>query len=455
MKRNKILVVEDDDAVRLAIRDFLAGRDFEVMDVDTCGGATALFDSFHPDLVISDYELPDGTALDLLAKLRSHDELVPWIVLTGHGSIELAVQAIKLGAENFFTKPVRLDALLVIVQRTIESQKLRRKQLATSPRGSTHTQDPFSGKSPVMRQLAEEAKRILPSDSSVLIQGETGSGKGVLARWLHSHGPRADEAFVDLNCAGLSRELLESELFGHEKGAFTGAVAAKQGLFEVAHRGTIFLDEIADVDLQIQPKLLKVLEDKQFRRVGDVRDRNVDVRLIAASHQDFAAQVREKKFRSDLYFRISTIPLRVPPLRERVEDIPIIAEELLRRMAADLGRPEARLETGALQLLCSYSWPGNVRELRNVLERALLLSEGDALRRQDLRFEVSFAEQSSAPAEMTLRDLERFHIQRMLEREGWHVGRAAQKLAIPRSSLYAKIKEYGISIPTRGLGVQN
>jgi DNA-binding NtrC family response regulator len=454
MKRNKILVVED-EAIRLAIRDFLVGKDYEVMDTDTCEGATALFDSFHPDLVISDYQLPDGTALDLLSRLRGQDESVPWIVLTGHGSVELAVQAIKLGAENFLTKPVRLDALLVIVQRTIETQKLRQKQLASRARRNLPTEDPFAGKSAVMRQLAEEAQRILPSDSSVLIQGETGSGKGLLARWLHPHGPRADEAFVDLNCVGLSRELLESELFGHEKGAFTGAVSAKQGLFEVAHRGTVFLDEIADVDLQIQPKLLKVLEEKQFRRVGDVRDRRVDVRLIAASHQDFAAQVREKKFRSDLYFRISTIPLRVPPLRERVEDIPVIAEHVLRAIATDLGRPEACLEPDAMHLLCSYSWPGNVRELRNVLERTLLLSEGSTLRGNDLRFETAFVETPPVPADMTLRDLERFHIQRVLEKEGWHVGRAAQKLAIPRSSLYAKIKEYGISIPARGLGVQN
>ena len=455
MKRNKILVVEDDAVLRLAIRDFFAGRDYEVMDVDTCGGATALFDSFHPDLVISDYQLPDGTALDLLAKLKSQDEFVPWIVLTGHGSVELAVQAIKLGAENFLTKPVRLDALLVIVQRAVETQKLRQKHLASSAQRRVHCEDPFAGKSAVMRQLFEQAKKILPSDSSVLIQGETGSGKGVLARWLHSHGPRADEAFVDLNCAGLSRELLESELFGHEKGAFTGAIAVKQGLFEVAHRGTVFLDEIADVDLQIQPKLLKVLEDKQFRRVGDVRDRRVDVRLIAASHQDFAGLVRERKFRSDLYFRISTIPLRVPALRERVEDIPIIAGEVLRGLATDLGRPEAGLEPDTMRLLCSYSWPGNVRELRNVLERTLLLSEGNMLQRRDLRFEVPFVEPPSVPDDMTLRDLERFHIQRTLEKEGWHVGRAAQKLAIPRSSLYARIKEYGISIPARGQGVQD
>ena len=454
MKRNKILVVED-EAIRLAVRDFLSSKDYEVMDTDTCEGAAVLFDSFHPDLVISDYQLPDGTALDLLAKLRPLDEFVPWIVLTGHGSIELAVQAIKLGAENFLTKPVRLDALLVVMQRALDTQKLRQKQRAASARAQSQVENPFLGKSAAMRLLDEEARKIAPSDSPVLITGETGSGKGVLARWLHAHGPRADEAFVDLNCAGLSRELLESELFGHEKGAFTSAVSAKLGLFDVAHRGTMFLDEIADVDLQIQPKLLKVLEEKQFRRLGDVRDRRVDVRLIAASHGDFAALVREKKFRSDLYFRVSTVPLRVPALRERVEDIPGLARYTLQRIAADLGRSVMKLLPETEQALCSYYWPGNIRELRNVLERAVLLSERDELRPKDLRFEMSFAGVASAPADMTLRDLERLHIQRVLEQEGWHVARAAQKLAIPRSSLYAKIKEYGVSIPVPRLDVQN
>ena len=455
MKRNRIMLVED-ESIRLAIRDFLGGKDYEVMDTDTCEGAAVLFDSFHPDLVISDYQLPDGTALDLLAKIRPLDEFVPWIVLTGHGSIELAVQAIKLGAENFLTKPVRLDALLVVVQRALETQKLRQKQRATSARRQPNVEDPFLGKSAVMRQLAEEAQKILPSDSSILLLGETGSGKGVLAKWFHSHGPRADEPFVDMNCAGLSRELLESELFGHEKGAFTGAVNAKPGLLEVAHRGTVFLDEIADMDLQVQPKLLKVLEERQFRRLGDVRDRRVDVRLISASHQDFVSLVRENKFRRDLYFRISTVPLRVPALRERVEDIPLLAEYTLRSVAAELGRPAMKLLPEAEQLLCSYAWPGNIRELRNVLERAVLLSECDALRPKDLRFEsVLPADLPASSASLTLQELERLHIQRVLEQEGGQVARAAQKLGIARSSLYKKIKEYAIAIPVPGQGVRD
>src|SRR4030095_6145073 len=233
------------------------------------------------------------------------DSGTPLLVLTAHGSIDLAVRAIKEGAEQFLTKPLELPALQVILQRLIQKQRNHQNQLASKSRQVRQAIDPFIGVSPAIHTLAEQAKRVLMTESPVLILGETGSGKGVLARWLHENSPRADEAFVDLNCAGLSRELLENELFGHEKGAFTSATTSKQGLFEVAHRGTIFLDEIGDVDLQIQPKLLKVLEEQRFRRVGDVRDRQVDVRLIAATHQDLSDLVRQKRFRDDLYFRVS------------------------------------------------------------------------------------------------------------------------------------------------------
>jgi transcriptional regulator with GAF, ATPase, and Fis domain len=288
---------------------------------------------------------------------------------------------------------------------------------------------------------------VLQTESPVLILGETGSGKGVLARWLHDNSPRADEAFVDLNCAGLSRELLETELFGHEKGAFTSATASKQGLFEVAHRGTIFLDEIGDVDLQIQPKLLKVLEEQRFRRVGDVRDRQVDVRLIAATHQDLSELVREKKFRDDLYFRVSTIPLAFPPLRERIEDIPVLAEYMLTKFAADRGRGEIRLEPECLKALQSYSWPGNVRELRNVIERAVLLREGNNIRLNDLHFDGHTRSGSAfVDSNLTLLELEKQHIERVLNEERGKVEIAARRLGIPRSSLYQKIKKHHINL---------
>jgi DNA-binding NtrC family response regulator len=291
---------------------------------------------------------------------------------------------------------------------------------------------------------------VAASSSPILIEGETGSGKGVLARWLHRCGPRADEPFVDMNCAGLSREFLETELFGHEKGAYTGAVQSKPGLLEVAHRGVTFLDEIGDLDPQVQPKLLKVLEEKRFRRLGEVRDRQVDIQLIAATHQDLAGLTREKRFRSDLYYRISTIPLRMPALRERSEDIPVLARRLLEGFSNDLGRRGLTLSPDAERRLTTYSWPGNVRELRNVLERALLLSGRDMIASEDLRFEGPGAAPTVAAspgAPLTLEDLEKRHIASVLQTLGGRVAEASQRLGIPRSTLYQKIKKYGIPLP--------
>ncbi len=397
----------------------------------------------RPDVVIADYMMTDGTALDLLPRLKEINPDTPLLILTAHGSIDLAVRAIKEGAEQFLTKPLELPALAMILQRLLENQRNRHKQLASRSRQVRRAIDPFIGESPKIRALAEQAKRVLATESPLLILGETGSGKGVLARWLHENSPRAEEAFVDLNCAGLTRELLETELFGHEKGAFTSATASKQGLFEVAHRGTIFLDEIGDVDLQIQPKLLKVLEDKRFRRLGDVRDRQVDVRLIAATHQDLGKLVREKKFRDDLYFRVSTIPLAFPPLRERVEDIPTVAQYLLEKVAADLGRGEIKLEPESIKALQSYSWPGNIRELRNVIERAVLLSGERSIGIKDLHFDGNSAHRTPyLDTNLTLSELERQHIERVLQEEQGRVEKAALRLGIPRSSLYQKLKKY-------------
>ncbi len=445
MPRNSILLVDDEAGVRFGIRKFLVTRGFEVVEASTCQAAEELFRESRPDLVVTDYLLPDGTGLELLPRLRQADPGVPVIILTGHASIDLAVRAIKEGAEQFLTKPVEMPALLLMVQRVLENQRNRQKQLAGRSRSSREAVDPFLGESAEIRLVAEAARRVAASDSPVLIEGETGSGKGVLARWLHEHGPRADEAFVDLNCAGLSEELLESELFGHEKGAFTGAVAAKPGLLEVAHRGTVFLDEVGDLSFQVQPKLLKVLEEKRFRRLGDVRDRLVDIRLIAATHQPVAQLVRERRFRSDLYFRISTLPLRMPPLRERVGDILLLARFLLERLAQDLGRPATQLSPAAEQAMEGYGWPGNIREMRNVLERALLLNDGATLNLRDLRFEPSSGSEPWPPGtQLTLRELEAGYIERVLREETGRVAEAALRLGIPRSSLYQKMKQYGI-----------
>jgi len=447
MSRNKVLVVDDESGVRFGIRDFLEQQGYEIEEAETCEDAQHLFRTSRPDIVIADYMLPDGTALDLLPRLKEIDAGIPLLVLTAHGSIDLAVRAIKEGAEQFLTKPLELSTLLVILQRLLQKQRNHHKQLASKSRQVRRAINPFIGTSPAIRALADQAQKILSTESPVLILGETGSGKGVLARWLHQNSPRGEEALVALNCAGLTRELLETELFGHEKGAFTSATASKQGLFEVAHRGTIFLDEVGDVDLQIQPKLLKVLEEKRFRRVGDVRDRQVDVRLIAATHQDMGQLVRNKRFRDDLYFRISTIPLSFPALRERVEDIPTIAQYLLDKVAADLGRGQLQLDDSSIQALKAYSWPGNVRELRNVIERAVLLSGAKEIRLQDLQFDGHA--QVGAPfldSRLTLLELEKQHIERVLEEERGRVEKAAKRLGIPRSSLYQKIKKHQISM---------
>lgn len=448
MARNKILVVDDEAGVRFGIRDFLESSGYEVEEAESCQRAVEIFQAARPDAAIIDYLLADGNALELLPRLKGIYPEIPLVILTAHGSIDLAVQAVKEGAEQFLTKPVELPVLLVMLQRLLQEQRNRQKQIVGKSRQARRAVDPFLGTSMAIRQLAADASKVVSSESPILIRGETGTGKGVLARWLHDHSPRSDEAFVDLNCAGLSREFLETELFGHEKGAFTGAVASKTGLLEVAHGGTVCLDEVGDMDLQIQPKLLKALEEKQFRRLGDVRDRRVDIRLIAATHQDLGQLVQDKKFRSDLYFRINTILLVVPPLRERGEDILILARLLLQTLAAQLGRSVMTLTPDAEQALRTHSWPGNIRELRNVLERAVLLSDQQVLGRKDLRFDDASVPEASVPdTDLSLQEVERQHIKRVLAKEQGHVESAAKRLGIPRSTLYQKIKQYQITVP--------
>lgn len=477
MSRNKILVVDDEPGIRFGIRKFLGSKGYNVLEAFNCEKAREIFRNSLPDAVLLDYSLPDGTALDLLTEFKEIAPNVPLLILTAHGSIELAVQAIKLGAEQFLTKPIELPTLLVVLERLLENQRNKQKIIANKTQLVNKGFNPFLGTSPLIQQLKEKVRRVANSDSPILILGETGTGKGVLAKWIHENSPRSDEAFVDLNCAGLSKEFLETELFGHEKGAFTSAVASKSGLFEVAHRGTMFLDEIGDVDPQIQPKLLKVLEEKRFRRLGSTTDRQVDVRLVAATHQHLQQLVEEKKFRSDLYFRISTIPLRTPALRERPEDIPLLAEFILRDLAY-LRHGEISLSSDAEKALQSYSWPGNIRQLRNVLEHAVLLSDNNILSAKDLLLDSPTKsinlinsetieakvlvktnsghkasntedlpiDSSTDLSNMTLEENEKLHIERVLKSTNGRVEPAAKKLGLSRNSLYLKIKKFGIPL---------
>jgi DNA-binding NtrC family response regulator len=391
--------------------------------------------------------LGDGTAFDLLAWLKQRDIGIPLIVLTAHASINLAVDAVKHGAEHFVPKPVDLGFLTTVLRRTLERLRSLQKDLANNLERARYERDPFLGKSASILELRKAARRMSETKNTLLIQGETGTGKGVLARWLHKTGPRSSEAFVELNCAGLSSTLLESELFGHQKGAFTGAVMNKIGFLEAANHGILFLDEIGDMDLQVQPKILKVVEDKRFYRLGDVHERLVDVQIIGATHRNLKKQVGENEFRSDLFFRISTLTLNIPPLRERLEDLPIITDKLLEQFSWEMKRGPLRISDNARLELRQYSWPGNIRELRNVLERAALLSDDRVIDKTGLEFEFSERQALASDVGMknlTLKEMEKRHIAQALELEGGRVTRTAKLLGMPRSSLYAKMREHGL-----------
>jgi DNA-binding NtrC family response regulator len=449
----RILIVDDDEFVREALSSALQSQGYDVLEAARLDTGLKLFGSESCDAAIIDYQLPDGTALQLIPRLKAIDATIPVIVMTGHGTIDLAVKAIKLGAEYFFTKPVELDVMYELLSRALDDQRSRRRQLVSTRTQERYKRDPFLGNTTAIKKLKNEVERILVSDRPILIQGETGTGKGVLAQWLHQHGPRCDEPMVDLNCAGLSRELLDSELFGHEKGSFTGAITQKTGLLEVANRGTVFLDEIGDLDITIQPKLLKVLEEKRFRRVGGVQERTVDVRLMAATNRDLRSLIAQEKFRTDLFFRINTIPLFIPPLRERREDIPLLADFFVQQLKTDLGHSQLVLSEDAAAVLASYSWPGNLRELRNVLERAALLSEEGTIRSTDLALSSAtglLAQSAALQLELTLEQVERQHIIKVLKLENGSVDKAAACLGIPRSTLYARLKQHGIRLERVG-----
>ncbi len=379
MKRHRILLVDDDVSIRLVIAAALQLHGYLVTEAATAAEAREAARASRPDAILLDYFLPDGDGLRLLPFFLEIDPQIPVIVMTGHASIELAVSAVKAGAEHFLTKPVDLEALLILLEREIRHQDRRRRQAASERRDlKGGVPQPFLGVSNAVRTLEKSARKLAESDSPVLILGEPGTGKKVLARWLHENGSRANGAFVDIHCAGLSGDTLESELFGSGAGG---------SLLDLANRGTLFFDEVADLDARIQPRLLRVLETKRFRRLQEEQDLSVDTRLMAATHHNLAAMVRDGRFHGELYFRVQTVPLHVPALRERPQDIPVLAHSLVDLLAEDLGRGTVELTPCALQALQGYRWPGNFRELRNVLEGALLRTHASLLDASAFRFD--------------------------------------------------------------------
>ena len=467
----RVLVVEDDEPLRFGMVATLRAQGFDVIEAASCRRADEVVARDRPDVVVTDLRLPDGEAIDLLRSVRKVDPSILVYIVTGYGTIDVAVRALKEGAEDFLTKPVEMQTLIQFVR----DATTRRRAERPGVRSTRPEREVFRSRSGRMQQVEQQVERLRDADCSVLIVGETGTGKSVLARRLHAVGARARGPLVDVNCASLSREFVESELFGHERGAFTGAHGAKQGLFDAAHGGTLFLDEIGDIDLQVQPKILKVLEERRFRRMGDVRERTADVRLFAATHHDLLEAVKNKTFRADLYYRISTVTLTMPALRDRPEDIVPLAYQMLGETTVELSRD-------AEASLLDYPWPGNIRELKNVIERALVLRLGHTIRASDLCFDASLprvvaaAPVAAAPAPVapmpapaatsgitpvvrdtqgapfaqvsTLEAMEREHIRMALAAENGRVEAAARRLGISRSTLYQRIKNYGL-LPSR------
>jgi DNA-binding NtrC family response regulator len=445
--RNRILIVDDDDAITTGL-SMLLGDDWEVRTACSGRQAVTTFTEFSPDVVLLDVMLPDITGIDLLHQFKMYSETTAVIMMSGAGSLERVIESMKLGAETFLQKPFDFETLSATLEQVSRIIATRRELLALRRMDGANAVDRLPGVSAQIAHLNEILPNIARAPSPVLIEGESGAGKGVLARMLHHRSPRARGPFVDLNCAGLSKELLESELFGHERGAFTNAMNTKPGLFEIAADGTLFLDEIGEMELSVQARLLKAIEEKKFRRVGGIRDLRADFRLVAATNRDLPAEVAAGRFRGDLYYRLNVVRLRVPSLRERLDDLPILVEEILRPLSKEMGRPMPRVSPRAMKKLESYPWPGNVRELRNVLERALLTLDGDEIRVDDLTIEGADAlqpEKGRLPAEeweiRPIDDIVGDYFEAAVEAVDGNVRKAARLLKVSPSTLYTRLRK--------------
>ncbi|HEY2323072.1 MAG TPA: sigma-54 dependent transcriptional regulator [Thermoanaerobaculia bacterium] len=442
--RGRVLIV-DDDATIVAGLEALLCDDWEVRTATNGRDGIVAFGEFSPDVVLLDVQLPDASGLDLLHQFKMYAETVEVVMMSGVGTFDRVVEAMKLGAGTFLQKPFEYSTLEVALAQASQVGARNREILALRRAGAAETTS-LPGVSLPIKRLNEMIANVAKAPSSVLIEGESGTGKGVLAKIIHERSPRSRASFVDLNCAGLSKELLESELFGHERGAFTNAMSTKPGLFEIAGDGSLFLDEIGEMEITVQARVLKALEDKRFRRVGGVRDLNAGFRLIAATNRDLQAEVAAGRFRGDLYYRLNVVKIRMPPLRDRLEDVPILVETLLRGITKELGRRIPKVSPHAMKKLQSYPWPGNVRELRNVLERALLTLPGDEIRTDDLVIEAGTA---AAPKnglfptkEWEIEPLDAVmtkYVAAAVKAAGGNVRKAARQLGISPSTLYARL----------------
>jgi len=461
MSSATVLIVDDERTLGRAIKAFLEASGYEAELVQSAEQALELLERLRPDVVFTDVKLPGLSGIELLRRIREFDPAIAVVVMTAFGTIEGAVEAVKLGAFDYVKKPLDLEELKLLADRARENSQL--KQELSYYRRRAAQEDSFGnviGESPSMRAVMARAREIAALDETppVLLTGETGTGKGLVARTIHATGTRASKPFIDVNCTALPANLIEAELFGYERGAFTDAKESKLGLFEAAEGGFLFLDEIGDLELALQGKLLRAIEERTVRRVGGVRDRKIDVRILTATNRDLERESQHDRFRKDLYFRLAVILLRLPPLRERGEDILALAQFYLRQFGTKYGKPARRIGAEAQSLLLKYPWPGNVRELSHVIERAVLWSREATLGPDHLSLTMP-SETSAPPAAaeagpvtpsalppdgVALGDWERTMLEQAMRETGGNQTRAAQRLGISRDTLRYRLKKYGI-----------
>ena len=457
-----VLLVEDKDSLRAMLRHALEAQGHVVLEARDETEAIHQLRQSRPAVVLTDLKLPVGDGFGVLRSAKELDPELPVVVMTAYGSIQDAVTAMREGATDFLAKPVDPDHLLLMVERAIAQRRMMAEYILLKEEMAERRGAPrIIGEDANLRHVLQQLHRAAATDATVLLEGESGTGKELFARGLHALSPRADAPFVAINCAAIPDTLLETELFGHEKGAFTGAVARKAGRFELAHRGTLFLDEIGDLPLALQAKILRALEEKRVERVGGTQSLHVDVRVVAATNRNLKQRVAERQFREDLFFRLSVFPIKIPPLRERSQDVVILARHFVDRFCRDLNKKPLVLSTAALDDLNSYSWPGNVRELQNCIERAVILCDGDTIQPRHLN--LSFRQPSTLAAttspwedidlsgtmtEVLRRvasEVERRKLDRALSEAAGNKQRAAEALQISYKTMLQKLKEYGIA----------
>jgi DNA-binding NtrC family response regulator len=441
-----ILIVDDEQVVRDSLVHWFTEEGYEVEASESASDALSKLASREIDLVIADIRMPGMDGIELLEKIKAEQLDAGVIVMTGYASVETAVRALKHGAFDYITKPFDPDDLSVVVRNALEQHKLKREnRMLRQQLVENHTLTELIGQSEAMRRVREQIETVAGVDSTVLIEGESGTGKELVARAIHRLSPRRYNPMVVVHCGALTETLIESELFGHEKGAFTGAQYRKKGKFEAAMGGTVFLDEIADISLKTQTDLLRVLQEREIVRVGGTQSIRVDFRVIAATNHNLAELVKEGRFRSDLYYRLNVFAIHLPPLRERYGDVPLLATYFLDKYSTQMNRKFTGLDRAALDLLISHHWPGNVRELENVIERAVVVGREPLVRIQDL----AVSRPQEGTDDLSLETIECRHIIRVLEEFTWNQTQAAKALGIDRVTLYHKIRRYNLKPPAR------